>query len=125
MFSFRKPYFFITILLFVIEVLIALFVHDAIVRPYIGDLLVVILVYCFIRSFLRAGVLRAAIASLLFSYLVEFLQYINIVQKLGFQDSKIFSIVVGTSFEWIDMLAYTVGIAVVLIVERVAARDPK
>ena len=32
--------------LFVVETLIALFVRDAFIRPYMGDVLVVILIYC-------------------------------------------------------------------------------
>ncbi|MFT5385169.1 MAG: hypothetical protein ACI81W_002574, partial [Saprospiraceae bacterium] len=39
-----------TAFLFLIEVGIAVFIQDRIIRPYIGDLLVVILIYCFIRS---------------------------------------------------------------------------
>ena len=34
-----------------IEVLIAIYVHDAFVRPYIGDVLVVVVIYTFIRIF--------------------------------------------------------------------------
>ena len=35
--------------LLLIEVLIALFVHDAFVRPFIGDVLVVAVLYCLVR----------------------------------------------------------------------------
>ena len=40
-----------TIILLVIEVLIALFVHDSIIRPYVGDVLVVVVIYTFVRIF--------------------------------------------------------------------------
>ncbi|WP_092559518.1 hypothetical protein [Anaeromicropila populeti] len=33
-----------------IEVLIARYVHDTVIRPYIGDVLVVIVLYCLVRS---------------------------------------------------------------------------
>ena len=36
-----------TIILLVVEVLIALFVHDSIIRPYLGDVLVVVVIYTF------------------------------------------------------------------------------
>lgn len=39
------------IIVFIIEVLIALFINDKFIRPYVGDILVVVLIYCFIRSF--------------------------------------------------------------------------
>ena len=38
--------------LFSIETLIALYVHDTVIRPYVGDMLVVVLVYCFVRILL-------------------------------------------------------------------------
>lgn len=37
------------LLLLCVEVLIALYVHDDFIRPYIGDVLVVGVVYCFLR----------------------------------------------------------------------------
>ena len=43
--------------LFIVETLIALFVRDAFIRPYMGDILVVILIYCFVRIFITEVVL--------------------------------------------------------------------
>lgn len=117
MLKFDKPYFLLFCLLFIIEVLIALYVHDNIVRPYIGDLLVVIFIYCFIRSFLNLKVIHTTIFVLLFSFGVELLQYFTIVEKLGLEKSKVASTVIGTSFEWIDILCYVAGICIVLLVE--------
>jgi hypothetical protein len=115
---FRIKYLLLTILLFVIEVLIALYIHDKIIRPYIGDLLVAILIYCFLRTFINLSVITTAMLTLLFSYTVETLQYFKIVDLLGLHDSKIARIIIGTSFEWSDILSYTIGIAIVLLVER-------
>jgi len=93
-------------------------VHDEIIRPYIGDLLVVILIHCLLRSFLNKSVQSIAISTLLFSYTVEILQYLNIVEILGFKDSKLARILIGTNFSWIDILSYTIGIALVLLIEK-------
>ncbi len=117
MFKFNKTYFALAALIFSIEVLIAIYVHDTIVRPYIGDLLVVILIYCFVKAFLDLKVVPTAIFVLLFSFFIETVQYFNIVKKLGLEDSKIARTVIGTSFEWIDILAYTTGIVIVLFLE--------
>jgi hypothetical protein len=122
MLTFNKKYFSLTILIFATEVLIALFVHDAIIRPYIGDVLVVILIYSFIKSFLKLPVLPIALFVLLFSFGVEFLQYLNIVEKLGLQNSKIARTVIGTSFAWIDLVCYIAGIIIVLITEKGVAK---
>ena len=118
MLTFRKQYFFLTLLLFGIEVIIALFFHDRIVRPYVGDLLVVILMYCFIRTFFKVPVLVTALSVLLFAYLVEFLQYLNLIRVLGLQNSALANLILGNLFEWIDLLAYTLGIAFVLLIEK-------
>jgi hypothetical protein len=118
MVTFNKNYFVLAILIFVIEVLIALFVRDRFVRPYLGDVLVVILIYCFVQSFFNLPVFVLAILVLAFAFTIEFLQYLNIVEKLGLEKSKIASTVMGTSFAWIDMLAYMAGIIIVLVVEK-------
>ncbi|MBA4056559.1 MAG: DUF2809 domain-containing protein [Marivirga sp.] len=118
MITFNKNYFGFAILIFTIEVLIALFVNDNFVRPYLGDVLVVILIYCFIRSFLSLPVFTLAIGVLVFSFTIEFFQYFNMIEKLGLEKSAIARTVMGTSFEWSDLLAYTAGIAIILLVEK-------
>jgi Protein of unknown function (DUF2809) len=115
----KSRYLVLTGLLFTIEILIALFVHDHIIRPYIGDMLVVILIYCFVRSFFNIPVLPAAIGVLFFSFGIEALQYFKIVDLFGLQKSRVAKILIGTSFSWIDLLVYTLGIGIVLCVEKV------
>ena len=109
------------VLIFIIEILIARFAHDRIVRPYIGDLLVVILIYCFIKSFFDTPVLKTALGVLLFAYIVEILQSFDIITKLGLQDIGWARIAIGTSFAWIDLIAYTAGIALVICIEKIMA----
>ena len=116
--KFNPKYFLCAILLFITEVLIALFVHDQFIRPYIGDFLVVILIYCFVKSFLNTRVVPTAIGVLLFAYTVELLQYFRIVEVLGLQHSRAARIIIGSAFEWWDLLAYTCGILMVVLVEK-------
>ncbi len=116
--KFYKSYFLLTIIIFIIEVVIALFINDSFIRPYFGDVLVVILIYCFVKSFFNFPVLKTAIGVLIFSFLIEFLQYLNVVSILGLDDNKIARVVIGTSFSWDDILCYTAGIGIVLFFER-------
>lgn len=118
MLTFNKHYFGFAVLIFIIEVMIALFVNDNFVRPYLGDVLVVILIYCFIKSFLKLPVLNVAVFVLLFSFTIEFLQFLNIVEKLHLEKSKIARTVIGTSFSWIDLLTYIIGISIVILIEK-------
>lgn len=115
---FNRNYFLAAIGLLALEIIIALYVHDAIVRPYIGDLLVVILIYCFVKSFFNWPVLKTAFGVLLFSYSVELLQYFKVVDRLGLRHCQLAKIIIGVSFEWLDILAYTMGIILLLFVEK-------
>ena len=114
---FQRKYFLWKILLFTVEICIALFVHDHIVRPYVGDLLVVILLYCFVKSFIKISVWKAAIGVLIFAYVIEVLQALKLIYWLGLQHNKIAKTIIGISFQWLDLLAYTVGIAIVVTLE--------
>jgi hypothetical protein len=118
MFRFQKNYFFLTVLLFCIEVFIAIYVKDAFVRPYVGDLLVVILLYCFFKSFWSASVTTVSLVVLIIAYMMEVAQYFNLVHHLGLQHSRLAKIILGSAFEWIDLLAYTLGIVLVLWIEK-------
>ena len=115
--NFNLRYFLIAIFLFGIEILIAAYVHDAIIRPYVGDVLVVILIYTFIKSFVDTPIIATAIGVLIFSFLIETLQYFEFVKLIGLQHSKLANIVIGNYFAWTDLVAYLIGIVIVLLVE--------
>ncbi|MEY2630779.1 MAG: hypothetical protein RLZZ469_1676 [Bacteroidota bacterium] len=118
MWHFNKIYFRLTVILFLIEVAIALFIKDRFIRPYLGDVLVVILIYCFVKSLVKISVHKAAVLVLLFAFCLEILQYINIVEKLKLQHNTVAKTVIGTSFSWEDILAYLAGILIVIAVEN-------
>ena len=114
----RKKYLLLTIILFITEVCIALFVKDKFIRPYLGDVLVVIFMYCFVRAFFKIKVNLAIISVLLFSYIIEILQYFNLVSLLNLEKYKIAKIVLGSTFSWGDILCYTIGALVILFFEK-------
>jgi DNA integrity scanning protein DisA with diadenylate cyclase activity len=103
----------------VAEPLIGKYFHDAFVRPYGGDFLVVILLYCFFKSFIDASVTKTAAGVLAFAYLVELSQYFHLVQILGLNHSRTALIFLGNSFSFSDLLCYTLGIHLVVIIERI------
>lgn len=119
--SFNIRYFLLTAILFIIEVLIALYIHDAIIRPYGGDFLVVILIYCFVKTFFNWPVIKTALGTLIFSYLVEIGQYFHLVNVLGLERFKLARIVIGVGIS-VDLLCYTMGIILVVIVERLLSK---
>ena len=117
-FQFNRKYFLLACLLFLVEVLIALLVHDRIVRPYVGDYLVVILIYCTVKAFFDTPIVSTTISVLLFAFDIEILQYFHLVDLLGLQNSSIARIVIGSSFEWIDLIAYTLGCLTIVATEK-------
>jgi CDP-diglyceride synthetase len=90
------------------------YLHDAFIRPFGGDVLVVVLIYAFLRIFLITNNKRLALGILIFSFVIEFLQAIHYVNWLGLQDNKFWSIVLGTYFSVYDLLAYFVGYLICL-----------
>lgn len=71
------------LVIFCIEVFIALYIRDSFIRPYMGDALVVVLVYSFVRIFIPTGVPRLPFYVFLFACFVEVLQYFQLVETLG------------------------------------------
>ena len=110
-------YFLLFVLVLLIELYIGFYVHDAIIRPYIGDLLVVVLIYAFIRIFVQGNSFKWALFTLIFACLVELAQYLEIVKILGLEHNKIARILIGTSFSWGDILAYLGGFLVIVFGE--------
>lgn len=117
MFRFHVFYFLLSMALLGLEVFIGGYMHDSIIRPYGGDFLVVILLYCLIRSFWDLPVVLTAVSVLLFSYLVETSQYFRLADHLGFKRPSLARILLGSYFTWTDILSYTLGILPVVGVE--------
>ena len=77
------------LVIFCIEVLIALYVCDNFVRPYIGDVLVVVLVYSFVRIFLPTGIPRMPFYVFLFACFIEVMQYFQLVETLRSEERRV------------------------------------
>ena len=105
---FELKSFIIFCIIFLAEVLIAKFINDSIIRPYVGDILVVILIYYFTKAFIETKSIYIVTSTVLFAYLVEIGQYFHIADILGVEN-KILRIVIGASFSWGDIVCYTIG----------------
>lgn len=115
----RRILYFVAFLIFLaIEVFIALFIHDSFVRPYIGDVLVVVTLYFFVRIFLPDRCRWLPLYIFVFAVGVEILQYFNIVEWLKLSDNTFMRILVGSVFDVKDIICYGVGCAVLQIAEQ-------
>ena len=97
--------------IFAIEVCIALFVRDSFIRPYGRDVLVTVLICCFLRIFLPHGVKLLPLYVFLFALAVEIGQYFDFVTLLGLGDSRFFRILLGSTFSFADVVCYGAGSA--------------
>ena len=105
----HRGYAVIAATIFVIEVCIALFVRDSFVRPVLGDVLAVMLVYCAVLAVVDLRPAGAALFAFAVGVGVELLQYGNVLQLLGLEHNPVARVVLGTTFSWGDIVAYAVG----------------
>ena len=95
--------------LLAVEVCIALFVHDAFVRPYVGDILVTLLLCCMCRVAFPDRIRLLPVFVFVFAACVEIGQYFDVVALWGLADNRILSIALGRTFSWLDLVCYAVG----------------
>ena len=107
------------IILLILEVLIALFVHDNFIRPYLGDVLVVVVLYTAIRAIIPDQYSLLPLYLFIFAAGVEFSQYFKLVQVLGLHNITLIRIILGSTFDWKDILCYGVGCAILGVYEWV------
>lgn len=117
-FHFSKKYLLLTLILFAFEIFIAFFVKDTLIRPFVGDVLVVILIYCFLRIFLQIDYWKVAIGVLFFACTIEILQYFDYVKLLGLEQNRVLSVAMGRTFEIMDFVAYFVGFLLIILTEK-------
>jgi len=115
--EFNKIYFLAAIILFIIEALIATFLKDGFIRHTFGDYLVVILLYCVFKSFIKAKSFYIAILVLGIAFIIEFLQLANLLEYLNLQNNTLAKLVLGSTFQISDLIAYTLGIISILVFE--------
>ena len=112
-----RGYLFAFLILFIVIVLIAVFGTSGFIRDHFGDILIVILIYCFIKSFVRNRMKWLPLAIFIFSVLVEIGQYFDIVERLGLADIAIARIAIGMTFDPWDILMYFIGCVLLYLFE--------
>lgn len=114
----RIAYGIVFLCLLFLEVLIALYVHDDFIRPYIGDVLVVIVLYCLIRIFIPDKGRLLPLYIFVFAAGVEGLQYLDLVSRLGLENHTFLRVVIGSVFDWTDILCYGIGCIILSICQK-------
>jgi len=113
----RRSYVIAALVLLAIEVMIALFVRDAFIRPYVGDVLAVMLVYAALRAVAPLGMIPAIALTLAIAFAIEAAQALNLLGPLGLSDNALARTILGGSFDWLDIDAYVAGAVIVMALE--------
>ena len=115
----NKKFLIVFLFILLLEVFIALFINDHFIRPFLGDVFVILLIFFFIRSFFPVkNTSKLAVEIFLFACLIEICQYLQVLELLHLQDSAFLSIVLGSTFDWLDILAYASGTLALLVISR-------
>lgn len=106
----RKRLWFLTVTLALlgVEIYIGVCVHGGFVRSYLGDTLVVMLLWAAVRIAYPKGLPWLSGAVFVFACLVEVSQIIPLCDLLGIRNNLI-RVLMGTSFAWWDIAAYAAG----------------
>jgi hypothetical protein len=109
----RIVYFSAFVLLLLVEVYIAIYVRDDFIRPYVGDVLAVMVVYFFVRTIWPEGIKWLPFYVFLFAVGVEITQYFHLARLLGAENNRVMSIILGGVFDWADILCYAIGCIII------------
>lgn len=118
----RRPiHLLVALVLFGVLVAIEGLVDGGFVRNTVGDVVVVIFLYALLRAVAPCSPPPAAAAVLALAFAIEAIQALDLIDRLGIQRSRLIDVVLGSTFTWGDLVAYTIGVAVALGAERGAS----
>ena len=109
--------------LLAVEVCIALFVHDAFVRPYVGDMLVTLLLCSMCRVAFPVKMRLLPVFVFAFAACIENGQYFDVVALMGLTDNRLLSIALGRTFSWLDLVCYAVGCMAAFGLDEIIRRN--
>ena len=112
----KKRYLFLSFLLLVLELIIAQ--TGGFIRHTFGDFLAVILLYCLIKSIFQMTASLAIIISLSIAFGIELLQLTSLSEHAIFNRIPALKLILGSTFSWGDLIAYTLGAAITLFIEK-------
>lgn len=100
------------------ELVIACFVRDDFVRPYLGDTLAVILLYAALLAWLELPRARVAACSLAVACALELGQALQLWAWLGLERDAALTVILGTFYDPKDLIAYAAALPLLGMLER-------
>lgn len=103
----RLPYLIAFLVILTVEVCIGAFVHDRFIRPYVGDILVAVLLCCLAKT-VWPRLPLAALWVLVLCLAAETVQLLDLPARLGLEGT-VLEIALGATFDWKDLICYFLG----------------
>ena len=98
------------------EIAIAVFHFHPFIRGFVGDVLIVPMLYVFLRAFFPLSKTSAALIAWIFACTIEFIQWLEITEKLDIR-GRLIDLTLGNTFDPWDLLAYSLGYVLILLTE--------
>lgn len=117
-FRFHLGYCLLALTIFLIEIVIAKY-FSGWIRSYLGDVLVIILLYSAIMSVAALNKRFVVLFTLITAFAIEFGQYFKLADRLGCAPDSLAYIVLGNTFSGEDLGCYVGGVVLTVIFERV------
>ncbi len=117
----NKRYFTPFLLVLVAEIAIAIFYFHRFVRGFLGDLLVIPLMYYLLRTISSLKHRPTILLVLLIGFITEVFQWLSLIQHLEINDSFA-RLVLGNTYDPLDLLAYVLGAILVLVIEKIRSQ---
>jgi hypothetical protein len=102
--------------------IVLLFGGNLFVRGFIGDIIVILLIYFFMKVFYDFKALNLTVCVLALAFLTEFLQDLKLITFLGLQHNAAARIILGAVFDPFDLIAYVIGAVLVYIIDMHVVR---
>jgi len=119
----RLVYFSLSIICFIACVLIVKFFNgNQFIRGFIGDIIVILLMYFFIKIFWNFHALKLTIFTLGVAFAIEFLQYLKVTTLFGLEHNTMAQLILGSIFDPRDLIAYTIGGILIYVIDTKLVR---
>ena len=110
----RIYYLILSAVLLGVEIYIGACTHGW-VRNSLGDILVIPLIYCLTRIFVKWLPRTMPLVMCGVGFAAEIAQYFKLYEMLGFEKGSLGAIILGTGFSWNDMLCYIAGMILIYL----------
>lgn len=98
-------------------IIVQFFDSNRLIRGFLGDLVIVMVLYSFFKSIADFDSVKLSIFIISFSFLLETLQYFKIILLLGFKENYLTKIIFGSVFDPFDLLAYLIGVFLIFSID--------